>query len=120
MEHYRVAVGISPPIRYNSRAKRRSMSHSARSMPGTLPSGFQTTRTSLRRSPSAPPVPHPKGKSWERSRSQLGARPHSSADRSAKLSVRANDLRGVTIEVPTTEMLGGSRVASKATSALSG
>ena len=119
MEHYRVAVGISPPIRFNSRAKRRSMSHSARSMPGTLPSGFQTTRTSLRRSPSAPPVPHPKGKSWDRSRSQLGTRPHSSAD-SAKLSTRANDLRGVTIEVPTSEMFGGSRIASKAASVFSG
>lgn len=120
MEHYRVAVGISPPIRFNSRAKRRSMSHSARSMPGTLPSGFQTTRTSLRRSPSAPPVPHPKGKSWERSRSQLDARPHSSADRSVKLSARATDLRSVTIEVPTTEMLSSSRVASKVVSAFSG
>ena len=119
MEHYRVAVGISPPIRFNSRAKRRSMSHSARSMPGTLPSGFQTTRTSLRRSPSAPPVPYPKGKSSERSRSQIGARPHSSAG-SVKLSARANDLRGVTIEVPTSEMVGGSRVASKALSAFSG
>lgn len=119
MEHYRVAVGISLPIRFNSRAKRRSMSHSARSMPGTLPSGFQTTRTSLRRSPSAPPVPHPAGKSWDRSRSQFGTRPHSSAD-SAKLSTRANDLRGVTIEVPTSEMLGGSRLASKAASAFSG
>ena len=119
MEHYRVAVGISPPIRFNARANRRSMSHSARSMPGTLPSGFQTTRTSLRRSPSAPPVPHTTSKSWDRSRSQLGPRPHSSTD-SAKLSTRANDLRGVTIEVPTSDMLGGSRIASKAASAFSG
>ena len=119
MEHYRVAVGISPPFRFLSRSKRRSMSHSARSMPGTLPSGFQAARTPLRRSPSAPPVRHPKGQSWGPSRSQLGTRPHSSTD-SAKLSTRANDLRSVTIEVPTNEMLGGSRIASKAASAFSG
>lgn len=118
MEHYRVAVGISPPIRFASRSKRRSMSHSARSMPGTLPSGFEAARTSLRRSPSAPPVPHPKGKPWDRSRSQLSARPHSSAER-ARLSVRADDTRSVTIEVPTSEMLA-SRIASKAASAISG
>ncbi|KAJ7382955.1 hypothetical protein OS493_031731 [Desmophyllum pertusum] len=118
MEHYRVAVGISPPIRYASRSKRRSMSHSARSVPGTLPSGFETARTSIKRSPSAPPVPHPKGKYWDRSSSAFGARPHSSAER-AKLSARVDDIRGVTIEVPTGDMLA-SRIASKVASAISG
>ena len=118
MEHYRVAVGISPPFRLSSRIKRRAMSHSARSMPGVLPSGFEAKRTSVRRSPSAPPVPHPKGKSWNRSRSQLGNRPHSSAEKS-KFSTRIEDSRGVTIEVPTSEMLS-SRIASKVPSAISG
>ena len=118
MEHYRVAVGISQPFRISSRSKGRAMSYSARSVPGTLPSGFQTVKTAFRRSPSAPPVPHPKGTSWDRSSSQFGMRPHSSVDKT-RLGVRMEDGRGVTIEVPTSEMLG-SRMASKPTSAMSG
>ena len=116
MEHYRVAVGISQPFRILSRAKRRSMSQSARSVPGTLSSGCER-KTSVRRSPSAPPVPHPKGASWHRSGSQFGIRPHSSAEKT-KLGARVEDARGVTLEVPTSEKLG-SRIASKPTSAIS-
>lgn len=119
MEHYRVAVGISPPIRFASRSKRRSMSYSARSVPGTLPSGFEQARASLRRSPSAPPIPHAKGRPWDRSRSQLSTRPHSSAER-AKLSAQVDDIKGVTIEVPTSDMLQASRMASKVPSAITG
>ena len=118
MEHYRVAVGISQPFRISSRAKGRSMSHSARSVPGSLPSGFQTVKTSFRRSPSAPPVPHPKGTSWDRSSSQFGMRPHSAAEKT-RLGVRIEDSRGVTIEVPTSDMLR-SRMAGKPASAMSG
>lgn len=117
MEHYRVAVGISPPFRFSSRSKRRAMSHSARSMPGALPSGFEATRAFIRRSPSAPPIPHPKGKSWYRSSSQLGTRPHSSVEKSKV--TRIEDSRSVTIEVPTRDMQS-SRIASKVPSAVSG
>lgn len=117
MEHYRVAVGISPPFRFSSRSKRRAMSHSARSVPGALPSGFEATRASIRRSPSAPPIPHPKGKSWYRSSSQLGTRPHSSVEKSKV--TRIEDSRSVTIEVPTRDMQS-SRIASKVPYAVSG
>lgn len=117
MEHYRAAVGITPPLRFSLRSKRRAMSHSARSVPGVLPSGFEATRASIRRSPSAPPIPHSKSKSWYRSRSQLGTRPHSSAEKS-KLT-RIEDSRSVTIEVPTRDMLS-SRIASKGPPAVSG
>lgn len=118
MEHYRVAVGISPPFRIWSRAKRRSKSHSARSMPGALPSAVQAAKSIFRRSPSAPPVSHRQGTSRDRPSVQFGIRPHSSAEK-AKIGVRGEDINSITIEVPTGEMLG-SRIASKATSAISG
>ena len=117
MEHYRVAVGISPSIRITPRSKRRAMSHSARSVPGYLPSGLHSGRVSLRRSPSAPPRPHPKGKPWDRPGSQSVTRPQSSVDK-RKLGVRIEDGPVVSIEVPVNELR--SRIASKVASPLSG
>ena len=110
MEHYRVAVGISQPFRISMRANRRAMSHSARSVPGVLPSGFETRRSSFRRTPSAPPVASPKGSPRDPSSTMVAKQSHSFAEK-ARFGGIVEDFRGITLVVPTNEMLG-SRTAS--------
>lgn len=105
MEHYRVAVGISQPFRISMRANRRAMSHSARSVPGVLPSGFETRRSSVRRTPSAPPVASPKGSPRDPSSTMVAKQSHSFAEK-ARFGGIVEDFRGITLVVPTNEMLG--------------
>lgn len=102
MEHYRVAVGISQPFRISMRANRRAMSHSARSVPGVLPSGFETRRSSVRRTPSAPPVASPKGSPRDPSSTMVAKQSHSFAEKARFGGI----VEGITLVVPTNEMLG--------------
>lgn len=118
MEHYRVAVGISQPFRISTRSNRRSMSHSARSVPDVLPSAIGTKRSSFRRFPSAPPVSHSKWSSKEHSSTIFGNQPQSSADK-ARLGGIVEDFKGVTLVVPTNEMVA-SGIASQPVSITSG
>lgn len=117
MEHYRISVGITSPLRIASRAQRRALAHSARSVPGTLPSSVEKSKGALlRRSPSAPPVPRATGfGTFNRNgSSRYPLRPHSSAEKSRGLE---GELRGVLLDVPGAS-LTASRLASKAPSAV--
>ncbi|XP_032221185.2 uncharacterized protein LOC116603703 [Nematostella vectensis] len=82
MEHYRISVGITAPFRASSRAqRRRSLAHSARSLPGSMPSDRDLGRkTPQGRSPSAPPIPRAKAltRSQEDNKSQSPQRACSS------------------------------------------
>ena len=75
MDHYRVAVGIK------SRAvvERRTLTHSAKSLPGAMPSKRGDKRTMYQyRAPSAPPQPRSLMKGADTAET---GRPHSSMDR---------------------------------------
>jgi len=101
MDHYRIAVGIVSPKRA---LRRRSMSHSAKSLPGSMPS-FARRGILSGRAPSAPPLPR-QSTVFTKSGTQITTSPirsHSSAGaRSPKLRQLDGDSskRLVTLDVP--------------------
>lgn len=106
MDHYRISVGIIAPHRASSRAQqRRLLAHSARSLPGAMPSGMDRTRSiTTGRSPSAPPIPRAKAMTKfgggrgtpSPSRSSYSAATGSRTDR----PFDGDASKGITLDVP--------------------
>lgn len=118
MDHYRISVGMVSPKRA---LRRRSMSHSAKSLPGSMPS-FSRRGALSGRAPSAPPIPRTSNLSTKVGSQNVTSpiRSHSSAGaRSPKLRHLDGDANNklVSLEVPqdgvhSTAQLNAASIAS--------